>query len=41
MPWPKPRAPTAAELLARHAQAQLAYDRDTGHGATQGAVLGE
>jgi predicted secreted Zn-dependent protease len=32
---------TAAELLARHAQAQVAYDRDTGHGATQGAVLGQ
>ena len=32
---------TAAELLARHAQAQIAYDRETGHGATQGAVLGQ
>jgi len=30
---------TAAELLARHTQAQAAYDRDTGHGETQGAVL--
>ena len=30
---------TAADLLARHAQAQAAYDRETGHGATQGAVL--
>lgn len=32
---------TAAELLARHAQAQIGYDRETGHGATQGAVLGQ
>lgn len=32
---------TAAELLARHAQAQIAYDRDTGHGASQGAILGQ
>lgn len=32
---------TATELLARHAQAQVAYDRETGHGATQGAVLGQ
>ena len=32
---------TAAELLARHAQAQVSYDRETGHGATQGAVLRE
>lgn len=26
-------------LLARHAEAQVAYDRETGHGVTQGAVL--
>lgn len=32
---------SAAELLARHAQAQVAYDRETGHGATQGAILHE
>jgi predicted secreted Zn-dependent protease len=32
---------TAADLLARHAEAQAAYDRETGHGATQGAVLSE
>jgi predicted secreted Zn-dependent protease len=31
----------ATELLARHAQTQIAYDRETGHGATQGAVLRE
>ncbi len=29
----------AGDLLARHAQAQAAYDRDTEHGMTQGAVL--
>jgi predicted secreted Zn-dependent protease len=29
------------ELLIRHAQAQVTYDRETGHGATQGAVLAE
>jgi predicted secreted Zn-dependent protease len=29
----------ASTLLARHAQTQIAYDRETGHGATQGAVL--
>lgn len=32
---------TAAELLARHAQTQRAYDHDTDHGATQGAILGQ
>jgi predicted secreted Zn-dependent protease len=32
---------TVSELLARHAQAQAAYDRETGHGASQGAVLHE
>jgi predicted secreted Zn-dependent protease len=32
---------TATDLLARHAQAQAAYDRETGHGAPQGAVLHE
>lgn len=32
---------TAADLLARHSQAQVAYDRETGHGATQGAILGQ
>lgn len=31
----------AAELLARHALAQITYDRETGHGASQGAVLGQ
>jgi predicted secreted Zn-dependent protease len=30
---------TAADLLARHAEAQAAYDRETAHGALQGAVL--
>jgi predicted secreted Zn-dependent protease len=30
---------TADAILTRHAQAQIAYDRDTRHGATQGAVL--
>jgi predicted secreted Zn-dependent protease len=29
----------AGDLLARHAQAQAAYDRATEHGVTQGAVL--
>lgn len=28
-----------AERLARHAELQVAYDQETGHGATQGAVL--
>lgn len=30
---------TARELLARHAQRQIAYDRATRHGASQGATL--
>jgi predicted secreted Zn-dependent protease len=30
---------TAGTVLARHAEAQTAYDRETGHGAAQGAVL--
>jgi predicted secreted Zn-dependent protease len=30
---------TASEILARHAEAQATYDRETGHGVTQGAVL--
>lgn len=30
---------TASQILARHADEQRAYDRETGHGATQGAVL--
>jgi predicted secreted Zn-dependent protease len=30
---------TADDLLSRHARAQIGYDRDTAHGATQGAVL--
>jgi predicted secreted Zn-dependent protease len=30
---------TAGTVLARHAEAQAAYDRETGHGAAQGAVL--
>lgn len=30
---------TAGEILARHADEQRAYDQETGHGMTQGAVL--
>jgi predicted secreted Zn-dependent protease len=30
---------TAGQILARHAQAQIDYDRETGHCATQGAIL--
>jgi predicted secreted Zn-dependent protease len=30
---------TASQLLARHAEAQRAYDQETGHGERQGAVL--
>jgi predicted secreted Zn-dependent protease len=30
---------TVGGVLARHADAQAAYDRETGHGAAQGAVL--
>jgi predicted secreted Zn-dependent protease len=30
---------TVSVVLARHAAAQAAYDRETAHGATQGAVL--
>jgi predicted secreted Zn-dependent protease len=32
---------TVDERLTRHAEAQATYDRETGHGATQGAVLAE
>jgi len=30
---------TAGQILARHADEQRAYDQETGHGMTQGAVL--
>jgi predicted secreted Zn-dependent protease len=30
---------TAGQILARHADEQRAYDQETGHGTTQGAVL--
>ena len=29
----------ASTLLVRHGQAQVTYDRETGHGTTQGAIL--
>ena len=32
---------TVDGLLTRHAQAQVTYDHETGHGATQGAVITE